>query len=175
MHTWKDSSVTVRPAVLADAGAIERITKQAFLSYQQSLPKGVDVPALNEDIDVVRRDIESKTVLVATQGETVMGSVRLYPVGENMMYFSRFGVSPDAQSGGIGAQIVTAAHYLSIGAGKDALVLHTCTRALALLKFYYANDFYVHDVHHDRGYARGTLVHELRENARVDTELLNQL
>ncbi len=133
----------VRRAKPEDAEAILAITREAFAKYCEVV--GItDIAALHEGIDDVRRDIEAKTVLAAYIGSDVAGSLRLsFDDASKSAYLSRFGVSREYRSSGIGRALLRAAGDEALGQGMKCLRLHTAGNAAELMKLYASMGFRV--------------------------------
>ena len=129
------ADLTVRPAVPADAGEIYTLQRACWLQEMEANP-GVDIPALQEDLDDVRRWLgEWTTFVVRDPGSgRLLGAVRGRvdhhhdPAGE--WDIGRIMVAPDLQGRGLGRALLelveqaappeVTTHVLFTGAGSVA-------------------------------------------------------
>ena len=95
----------VRLATEEDIPAIMDITREAFSKYVK-LAGLESVSALTETYEDVKRDLETKLVLIAVQDDIPVGSVRLEIRDDHTAYLSRFGVRTTNQNSGIGKSIM---------------------------------------------------------------------
>ncbi|MBQ3038046.1 MAG: GNAT family N-acetyltransferase, partial [Clostridia bacterium] len=80
--TEYQSLFEVRVATYDDIPDILEITKEAFVKYAELA--GIETtPALHETYDDVKRDIDTKIVLVAFSDGTPVGSVRVEVFDDN--------------------------------------------------------------------------------------------
>jgi tRNA (guanine37-N1)-methyltransferase len=84
----------------ADAGELFTLQRACWVAEQQANP-GVDIPALNEDLDDVVGWIATDTVLVVRAAGRLIGAVRAKLVGETWD-IGRLMVAPDLQGSGLG-------------------------------------------------------------------------
>jgi tRNA (guanine37-N1)-methyltransferase len=101
------ADLDVRPAVHADAGELYTLQRACWLQELEANP-GVEIPALRESLDDVRRGLGEWTVMVArepTSGRLV-GAVRgrVDPHGE--WDIGRVMVAPDLQGRGLGRALL---------------------------------------------------------------------
>jgi tRNA (guanine37-N1)-methyltransferase len=101
------ADLDVRPAVPADAGELYTLQRACWLQELEANP-GVEIPALRESLDDVRRGLGEWTVMVArepTSGRLV-GAVRgrVDPHGE--WDIGRVMVAPDLQGRGLGRALL---------------------------------------------------------------------
>jgi ribosomal protein S18 acetylase RimI-like enzyme len=101
------TEVTIRPAIREDAGEILTVQRAAYVVEGQ-VNGSLSIPPLTETVDELARAIESVTVLVATRGHRIVGSVRLR-VADGTGHIGRLGVAPDLQGHGIGTRLLRAA------------------------------------------------------------------
>lgn len=150
----------VRKAVEGDIPKILEITREAFKMYTECVGITARIPALEETYEDVKRDIETKVVFVAQLDDLVVGSVRVEISTDNTAYLSRFGVGVDYQSHGIGKELMNAIDNTMSQFGVTNLYLHTASRMLLLVRFYYGKGFYIESTTNDRGYIRALLCKE---------------
>lgn len=157
--TEYQSLFEVRVATYDDIPDILAITKEAFVKYAELA--GIETtPALHETYDDVKRDIDTKIVLVAFSDGTPVGSVRVEVFDDNTAYFSRFGVKVTSQNNGIGKSIMNLVDRIMIKKGVKKLSLHTGARVSSLIRFYYGRGFYIDSTDKSKGYIRALLVKE---------------
>jgi N-acetylglutamate synthase-like GNAT family acetyltransferase len=160
----------VRRAVEEDIPQIQEITREAFKMYMDGAGIKGTIQALQETYEDVKRDIEIKLVFVALLDGEVVGSVRVEVMPDNTGYLSRFGVAIDHQSHGIGKVLMNAVDEAMLELGIENLYLHTASRLLSLVRFYYGRGFYIESTTNDRGYIRALLCKEY-EVAEVKNSL----
>jgi tRNA (guanine37-N1)-methyltransferase len=90
----------LRPVQPADAGELFTLQRACWVQEQQANP-GVDIPALREDLDDVRRWIGSDTVLVVRSAGRLVGAVRAR-LHDTTWDIGRLMVAPDLQGSGLG-------------------------------------------------------------------------
>lgn len=149
----------VRLATYDDIPNILSITKEAFRKYQQ-LARTENLAALEETYDDVKRDIDTKVVLIAFSDNTPVGSVRVQVFDDNTAYLSRFGVKVTSQNNGIGKSIMNLVDRIMVRKGVNRMELHTGARVSTLIRFYYGRGFYIESTDDSRGYIRAKLVKE---------------
>lgn len=167
-------NLEVRPALLSDAAAIGSITHQAFTLYAHDLGLPVPVAALAETPKVVEEEIKTKHVLLGLLEGEPIASIRFAYFG-NIAYISRFGVLPGVQKSGIGKELLAAVCRQCEKDGIAAIALHTCTKMMPQVRFYYGQGFYIHSTTHNRGYVRGLFLKELSsyKESPVDLSLVS--
>jgi ribosomal protein S18 acetylase RimI-like enzyme len=150
----------VRKAIAEDAPYILEITKQVFKTYQEKVGISETIAALTETVDEVIKDIETKDVFTALYNGKVVGSVRIELFGDGTAYLSRFGVDSEFQSKGVGKILLNVVDEEMQKQNVTTLSLHTASRMLSLVRFYYGKGFYIESTTKDRGYIRALLCKE---------------
>jgi ribosomal protein S18 acetylase RimI-like enzyme len=150
----------VRKAVEADIPQIKEVSKEAFNIYTEGAGITSMVGSLEETYEGLKREIENKLVLVAVLDEVIVGSVRIQIYEDKTAYLSRFGVKGDFQNRGIGKILINAVDSSMRLMGVTNLYLHTASRMLSLVRFYYGRGFYIESTTKDRGYIRALLCKE---------------
>lgn len=130
------ADLDVRPAVPADAGELYTLQRACWLQELEANP-GVEIPALRESLDDVRRGLGEWTVMVArepTSGRLV-GAVRgrVDPHGE--WDIGRVMVAPDLQGRGLGRALLELVEALA-PAGVTTYVLFTGAGSTDNLRMY---------------------------------------
>lgn len=151
-------SFIIRRATLDDTPAVYSILRKAFIEYSKitGLSK---LDALNETVDDIKKEIESKAVYIAVIDSKIVGTVRLDIHGDQA-YLSRFAVDSDSRNTGIGKSLMSVVDKHLKEKGVKKVTLHTASKHGALMRFYYGRGFYCEEIETDRGYLRARLVKE---------------
>jgi N-acetylglutamate synthase-like GNAT family acetyltransferase len=158
----------VRKAVEADIPEVKEVSKEAFKMYAEGAGITSMVVPLEETYEDLRREIDNKLVLVALLDGVIVGCVRVEVYEDNTAYLSRFGVRGDFQNQGIGKILMNAVDSWMKQLGVTNLYLHTASRMLSLVRFYYGRGFYIESTTKDRGYIRALLCKEYEaSNAEI--------
>jgi len=155
--------LVIRPATEEDILDIFEITHMAFTKYAREMGRPELVSALREVPEDIKRDLDSKHVLIALMDGVPVGSVRYYELEGGIGYLTRFGVKPECQRGGVGKALVKAVEDGCREMGLRAIMLHTSARMTNLVRFYYAAGYFIHSTAMDRGYIRALFIRELKE------------
>ena len=101
------ADLDVRPAVPADAGELYTLQRACWLQEMEANP-GVDIPALRETLDDVRRGVGEWTVRVAREPSSgrLVGAVRGRLDGHGEWDIGRIMVAPDLQGRGLGRALL---------------------------------------------------------------------
>ncbi|MDT8718738.1 GNAT family N-acetyltransferase [Clostridium sp. 19966] len=158
-----NSEIIIRKAVSSDVYMIKKITAEAFASYGKCVGISETIPALNETVEDVERDIKTKIVLVAEYNDILVGGVRVEIKHDNTAYLSRFSVSVEHQNHGIGKLLLNEVDKVMKDRGVKMLYLHTASKILSLIQFYYSRGFYIDSTTKDRGYIRALLCKSYEE------------
>lgn len=150
----------VRKAVEADIPQIKEVSKEAFDIYREGAEITSMVGSLEETYEDLKQEIENKLVLVAVLDDLIVGSVRIQVYEDKTAYLGRFGVKGDFQNRGIGKILINAVDSSMKLLGVTNLYLHTASRMLSLVRFYYGRGFYIESTTKDRGYIRALLCKE---------------
>jgi N-acetylglutamate synthase-like GNAT family acetyltransferase len=167
----KNKNFVVRKALKKDIPDILRITKEAFQIYKESAGIEYEIPALLDTYEYVEQEIEKKIFLVATIDGIVVGSVRVEIHNDGTAYLSRFGVEASQQKNGVGALLIDSVDEVMKKLGIERLYLHTASKVLLLIRFYYGRGFYIDSTTKDRGYIRALLCKEYeatKENSQEE-------
>jgi len=155
----------VRRATCEDVPQIKEISKEAFRIYAERAEITEFVSPLNESYEDLKKEIESKVMLVALVDGVIVGSVRVEVKPDKTAYLSRFAVKESLQNIGIGKILMNAVDIAMKEEGVTNLYLHTASRMLALVRFYYGRGFYIESTTKDRGYIRALLCKEYKKEA----------
>lgn len=147
----------VRIATYDDIDDILSITKEAFIKYAE-LAGLESTAALFETYDDVKKDIDTKIVLIAFSDGVPVGSVRVEVFDDNTAYLSRFGVKLTSQNNGIGKSIMNLVDRIMKKKGVTKISLHTGSKITSLIRFYYGRGFYIDSTDKSRGYVRALLI-----------------
>lgn len=160
----------VRKAVEEDIPQIKDVSKEAFNMYAEGAGITAFVSPLEETYDDLRKEINSKIVLVAVLDGLIVGSVRIEINSDKTAYLSRFGVRGDFQNQGIGKILMNAVDNAMNALGITNLYLHTASRMFSLVRFYYGRGFYIESTTKDRGYVRALLCKEYETEGSVSAK-----
>ena len=152
----------VRSATYDDIEAIQSIVREAFLKYAE-MSEAAEPEALKETAKDIKRDIDTKIVLIAERDNAPVGSVRV-EIDEQTKtaYLSRFAVKVSSQNNGIGKSLMNLVDEIMIKHGVKSISLHTDSKLSPLIRFYYGRGFYIDSVDKTRGYVRACLVKEYK-------------
>ncbi|MDF2523691.1 MAG: putative acetyltransferase, partial [Clostridiales bacterium] len=153
-----DYSFIIRKADLDDAPAIQSIVMESFKKYMEDTGLTGTMDALEETLEDIRKDIESKEVYVAFIDNIPVGSIRIQFLPDRKAYISRFGVRLQYHNIGIGKSFMNLVDKLMAAKEVKQVSLHTASKYKELIRFYYGRGFYVDSTSKDRGYVRALLV-----------------
>lgn len=165
-----ENILVVRRAIPEDAEAIMKITREVFKEYKEQAGIKGSLEALNETVDDVIKDIETKYVFVAIYENKVIGSVRIQVFDDGTAYLSRFGVQAEHQSKGVGKILMSTVDKLMEDLNIKKLCLHTASRMFSLVRFYYGQGFFIESTSKDKGYIRALLCKEY-EAKEIDKKI----
>lgn len=140
---------------------VHEITQDAFKEYAKNLGLPSAVSALDETYEDIEKDMNDKTIFIAYYKGEAMGSIRYEMATDNIAYITRFGVKTEAQNCGIGRALIDAVEQAAKKSGAHMITLHTASKMMSLIRFYYSMGFYIHSTTTDRGYIRALLCKEL--------------
>lgn len=123
------ADLDVRAAVPADAGELLTLQRACWMQEQQANP-GVEIPALHESLDDVRRGLGEWTVMVARDPSSgrLVGAVRGRVDSRGEWDIGRIMVAPDLQGRGLGRALLALVENLA-PAGVTTYVLFTGERS----------------------------------------------
>jgi N-acetylglutamate synthase-like GNAT family acetyltransferase len=152
----------VRKAVEEDIPQVQELSKEAFRMYAESAGIMALVSPLNESYEDLQREIQNKMVFVAESEGVIIGSVRIEVKPDKTAYLSRFGVRGEFQNKGIGKILMDAIDESMNELEISKLYLHTASRMLTLVRFYYGRGFYIESTTNNQGYIRALLCKEYK-------------
>lgn len=153
-------SLEIRKATPEDAPAIQEITKEAFKKYESDTNLEGFMEALEESIEDIKRDIETKEVYFALVDGNPAASIRVEINPDKTAYISRFGVKLQYQNMGIGVAMMKYVDEQLIAKGIKRAYLHAASKYKDLIRFYYGRGFYVLSTSEEKGYLRALMVKE---------------
>ncbi|AKA68139.1 GNAT family N-acetyltransferase [Clostridium scatologenes] len=165
----KNMAFVVRRATFEDITQIKEVSKEAFKMYAERAGITELVSQLNESYESLEKEINNKVMLVGIVDGALVGSVRVEIKSDKTAYLSRFAVKEDFQNRGIGKILMNAVDTEMKEAGVTNLYLHTASRMLSLVRFYYGRGFYIESTSKDRGYIRALLCKEYSNESIEDT------
>ncbi|MDF2892029.1 MAG: N-acetyltransferase [Clostridia bacterium] len=157
--------LVVRKAVNEDIPQIQELSKQAFGMYAEGAGIAAIVGELNETYEYLNVEINNKLIFVAELDGMIVGSVRVEVYDDKTAYLSRFGVKGEYQSKGIGQILMNEVDNSMKKLGIYKLYLHTASRMLSLVRFYYGRGFYIESTTKNKGYIRALLCKEYEVEA----------
>jgi ribosomal protein S18 acetylase RimI-like enzyme len=153
-------SFVIRKAVESDAPAIHEIMQESFKKYMMDSDLKGSLDALTESVDDILDDIRAKEVFIALIDGIAVGSARVEMLPDNTAYLSRFGVRPGYNNIGVGISLMSLIDKMLIEKGIKCVKLHTASKNMDLVRFYYGRGFYVESTTNDKGYIRALMVKE---------------
>lgn len=166
-------NLVIKKATWADVPAIHEITQTAFEKYAKELGLPEQVSALKETEEMIYKELQTKTILIALLNGEPVGSIRYEIIDDHIAYITRFGVKPDIHNKGIGRALMLAVEEDAKQKGVTLLALHTASKISHLIRFYYGMGFYIHSTSTDRGYIRALLCKELDQENAMQLDLVN--
>lgn len=153
-------SFVIRKATPEDAEAIRIIMEESFRKYMEDTGLTGTMEALEESVEAIRADIETKEVYIAIIDRIPVGSIRMEAFPDGTAYISRFGVRLEYHNIGIGKALVNLIDKSLKSKGIKRVSLHTASKYKELVRFYYGRGFYIDSTTKDRGYVRALMVKE---------------
>jgi tRNA (guanine37-N1)-methyltransferase len=130
------AELDVRPAVLADAGELYTLQRACWLQALEANP-GVEIPALRESLDDVRRGLGEWRVMVAREPSSgrLVGAVRGRLDRRGEWDIGRIMVAPDLQGRGLGRALLELVEDLA-PAEVETYVLFTGAGSVDNIRMY---------------------------------------
>ena len=140
----------------------QKAVMATLMGYQKM--SGVEnLAALEESYNDVKKDIDTKVVLLALSDGEPVGSVRVEVFPDKTAYLSRFAVKVTSQNNGIGKSIMNLVDKIMVKKGVTQIQLHTGSKITSLIRFYYGRGFYIDSTDKSRGYVRALLIKEYQK------------
>ncbi|PTW01293.1 acetyltransferase (GNAT) family protein [Halanaerobium saccharolyticum] len=163
----KKSNYKCREGVLADAEAIHILMQRAFADYAKKKNKENDGEkvinsALREELEAVKADLNNNIVLVLTNGDEIIASLRLEEISEKRYLLKRFAVSPVYQNQGLGTMLFQQAVDKLKELNAHYLQLYSSLENEKLICFYQGLGFNCLETDHSKGYERGLWVKTIK-------------
>ncbi|MDR7253596.1 tRNA (guanine37-N1)-methyltransferase [Nocardioides sp. BE266] len=158
------AELDVRPAVPADAGELYTLQRACWLQEMEANP-GVEIPALRESLDDVRRGLGQWTVMVAREPSSgrLVGAVRGRVDAHGEWDIGRIMVAPDLQGKGLGRALLELVEDLA-PAEVETFVLFTGAGSTDNLRMYKKAGFRLRS---DRKAPPGAVVLTKRASRRI--------
>ncbi len=153
-------SFTIRKAILEDAPAIREIMQESFKKYMEDTGLTGTMEALEESQTDIENDIRNNEVFIAVIDDVAVGTVRVRIMSDRSGYISRFGVRLAYHNIGIGKSLMNLVDKYLTSKGISRVSLHTASKYLDLVRFYYGRGFHIDSTTKDRGYTRALMVKE---------------
>jgi len=158
------ADLDVRPAVPADAGELYTLQRACWLQELEANP-GVEIPALRESLDDVRRGLGEWTVRVAREPSSgrLVGAVRGRLDRHGEWDIGRIMVAPDLQGRGLGRALLELVEDLAPD-GVETFVLFTGAGSLDNQRMYKKAGFRIRT---DRRAPEGAVIMTKRARRRI--------
>lgn len=163
--------LSIREANNYDIERIQRITREAFEMYSACAGINDTIAALKESFEDIKNDLETKRCFVAEIDGNVVGSVRIEIREDNTAYLSRFSVASELQSMGIGGRLMDYVDEEMKKLGVSRIYLHTASKILSLVRFYYGRGYYIDSTTKDRGYIRALFCKDYDESCYSESSI----
>jgi len=163
----RQSKYKCRQGDLSDAEGIHILMQQAFADYakkknnEQSQEKVIN-SALREELTAVKADLENNIVLVLSDEEKLIASLRLEEISRRRYLLKRFAVSPDYQNQGLGTMLFQQAVDKLKELNAHYLQLYSSLENKKLICFYQGLGFNCLETDHSKGYERGLWVKTIK-------------
>jgi len=159
----RKNKYTCRQGKLVDAEEIHILMQQAFADYaKKDDGEKVINSALREELEAVKADLNRNTVLVLSDGDQIIASLRLEEMSEKRYLLKRFAVSPDYQNQGLGTMLFQQAVDKLKNLDAHYLQLYSSLEDKKLISFYRGLGFNCLETDHSKGYERGLWVKTIK-------------
>ncbi len=159
----RQSKYKCRQGNLTDAEEIHILMQQAFVDYAkkkngENNQEKVINSALREELDAVKADLEKNIVLILSDGDQLIASLRLEEISQQRYMLKRFAVSPDYQNQGLGTMLFKNAVAKLKEINAHYVQLYSSLENEKLINFYKGLGFNCLETDHKKGYERGLWV-----------------
>lgn len=163
----KKSKYTCRQGDLTDANEIHVLMQQAFANYamkknDKKEQEKVINSALREKLQDVKADLHNNVVLVLSDGEKIVASLRLEEISKKRYLLKRFAVLPEYQNQGLGTMLFKQAVDKLKELSAHYLQLYSSLENEKLICFYQGLGFNCLETDHSKGYERGLWVKTIK-------------
>jgi ribosomal protein S18 acetylase RimI-like enzyme len=163
----KDLKYDCRQAILSDAAEIHNLMQLAFADYakrknENKNKKEVINSALREQLSEVKKDLEANIVLVLTDSDKIIASLRLEEISNKRYLLKRFAVSPSYQNQGLGTMLFQEAVEKLRKIDALYLQLYSSLENEKLICFYQGLGFNCLETDNKKGYERGLWIKTIK-------------
>jgi len=163
----KDLKYDCRQAILSDAAEIHNLMQLAFADYakrknENRNKKEVINSALREQLSEVKKDLEANIVLVLTDSDKIIASLRLEEISNKRYLLKRFAVSPSYQNQGLGTMLFQEAVEKLRKIDALYLQLYSSLENEKLICFYQGLGFNCLETDNKKGYERGLWIKTIK-------------
>ena len=154
------SKYLCRKAELEDAEIIHDLMRKAFADYGKANNQEKEIvnSALKEELEDVYNDIKENIVLVLSDNQQIIASLRLEEISHKRYLLKRFAVAPAYQNHGLGTMLFNSAVDNLKEADAHYLQLYSSLENKKLINFYKGLGFNCLDTDSKKGYERGLWV-----------------
>lgn len=156
-------SVSIRRANHSDAAEILKVTIEAMKKYVIDSGIKVTLPALQETVSDVKGRIGQDIVLVATDDNSILGTLTIHKISDLRAEIQRFAVLPSSQRTGIGKSLFDEAKKILNVHEYAEVVLHTSVENRYLFNLYISRGFKLLSEDLSDGYRRGFMLMDLKD------------
>lgn len=163
----RQSKYICRQGDLSDAEEIHILMQQAFADYakkknEENDQEKVINSALREELQDVKADLENNIVMVLSDDDQIIASLRLEEISKQRYLLKRFAVSPDYQNQGLGTMLFQQAVDKLKELNVHYLQLYSSLENEKLICFYKGLGFNCLETDHSKGYERGLWVKTIK-------------
>lgn len=163
----KNFKYDCRQAKFSDAAEIHNLMQLAFADYakrknENENKKEVINSALREQLSEVKKDLDENIVLVLTDGDKIVASLRLEEISDKRYLLKRFAVSPSYQNQGLGTMLFQEAVEELRKINALYLQLYSSLENEKLICFYQGLGFNCLETDNKKGYERGLWIKTIK-------------
>jgi len=163
----KDFKYGCRQAISSDAAEIHNLMQLAFADYakrknENKNKKEVINSALREQLSEVKKDLEANIVLVLTDSDKIIASLRLEEISDKRYLLKRFAVSRSYQNQGLGTMLFQEAVENLKKIDAHYLQLYSSLENEKLISFYQGLGFNCLETDNKKGYERGLWIKTIK-------------